>query len=378
MGTDAIRVLLIDDDEGDFVLTRDTLQDIDGVKYELDWVADTAAAQQQLKSTTYDVCLVDYYLGETTGLEFLKSIIAQYPYLPFILLTGIDDREIDLQAMEHGVSNFLTKDELKPVPLERAIRYAVERSRHIRELHQYAVELEAKNRELDAYTHTIAHSLRSPLSLFTVYGGTLRMTEGKNLSPDSLEMLDEMEAHAVKLSNLVSQLLLLAQVRDTSEVVKPLNMNRVVKSAIARYDHLLRDSKVQIVVESDLLPTMGHAVWMEEVVANLISNAMKYIGDKNDAPTITIRSYQEDDYAVFEVSDNGIGIAPHDQKTLFEMFSRVRTEYTDKVQGSGLGLSIVQRLILKMNGRVGVRSQPGEGSTFWFAAPMPPEDEFVM
>jgi two-component system sensor histidine kinase/response regulator len=378
MGTDAIRVLLIDDDEGDFVLTRDTLQDIDGVKYELDWVADTAAAQQKLKSSSYDACLVDYYLGETTGLEFLKDVIAQYPYLPFILLTGIDDREIDLQAMEHGVSNFLTKDELKPVPLERAIRYAVERSRHIRELHQYAVELEAKNRELDAYTHTIAHSLRSPLSLFTVYGGTLRMTEGKNLSSDSLEMLDEMEAHAVKLSNLVSQLLLLAQVRDTSEVVKPLNMNRVVKSAIARYDHLLRDSKVQIVVESDLLPTMGHAVWMEEVVANLISNAMKYIGDKNDAPTITIRSYQEDDYAVFEVSDNGIGIAPHDQKTLFEMFSRVRTEYTDKVQGSGLGLSIVQRLILKMNGRVGVRSQPGEGSTFWFAAPMPSEDEFVM
>jgi two-component system sensor histidine kinase/response regulator len=248
----------------------------------------------------------------------------------------------------------------------------------MRELQQYAVELEAKNRELDAYTHTIAHSLRSPLSLFTVYGGTLRMTEGKNLSSDSLEMLDEMEAHAVKLSNLVSQLLLLAQVRDTSEVVKPLNMNRVVKSATARYDHLLRDSKVQIVVEPDLHPAMGHAVWMEEVVANLISNALKYIGDKNDAPTITIRSYQEGDYAVFEVSDNGIGIAPHDQKTLFEMFSRVRTEYTDKVEGSGLGLSIVQRLILKMNGRVGVRSQPGEGSTFWFAAPMPPEDEFVM
>jgi two-component system sensor histidine kinase/response regulator len=362
-----IQVLLVDDDEDYFFITRDLLKDIEGILYKVDWTPNLMQAHEALSKQFYDVCLVDYHIGNENGLDFVRKEIEERPNLPFILLTGQGDRRIDLEAMNIGASDYINKGELSAVLLERAIRYAIDRAQHLGQLRDYAEDLEVKNRELDAYSHTIAHDLTNPLSLITGLVGLVLLKEGTQLSSEAVEMLKSVEDQAVRMSEMVTQLLWMAQLRDASEVLTLLEIDPIVKSAIFRFTDRIEKQGVTIDIESPLPLALGQSIWVEEVFANLIGNAIKYIGGDNPAPKITIRGLRKDDVAIYEVVDNGIGIAPEDQSRLFEMFSRVRNKRTRDVQGMGLGLSIVHRIVAKLGGEVGVRSVLNEGSIFWFS-----------
>jgi signal transduction histidine kinase len=109
---------------------------------------------------------------------------------------------------------------------------------------------------------------------------------------------------------------------------------------------------------------MGYGPWIEEVFANLISNAIKYIGKDNPEPRIIVRGSRVGSIVRYEVKDNGLGISEKDQERLFEMFSRF---HTGEASGLGLGMSIVQRIVDRLNGQLGVESALGKGSSFWFA-----------
>jgi two-component system sensor histidine kinase/response regulator len=362
-----IEVLLVDDDEDYFFITRDLLKDIEGIIYKVEWTPNLMQAHEALNKQEYDVCLVDYHIGNENGLDFLRKAIAERPNLPFILLTGQGDRRIDLEAMNIGASDYVNKGELSAVLLERAIRYAIDRAQNLGQLRDYAEDLEVKNRELDAYSHTIAHDLTNPLSLITGLVGLVLLKEGTQLSSEAVEMLKSVEDQAVRMSEMVTQLLWMAQLRDASEVLSLLEIEPIVKSAIFRFTDRIEKQSVKVEIESPLPMALGQSIWVEEVFANLVGNAIKYIGSDNPAPKITIRGFKQDDLAIYEVEDNGIGIAPEDQSRLFEMFSRVRNKRTRDVQGMGLGLSIVHRIVGKLGGEVGVRSVLNEGSIFWFS-----------
>ena len=124
-----LKVLLIDDDEDDFVMARDLLADIGGRKFTLDWAADYTQALDEAGRNAHDVCLVDYRLGEHTGLDLLTAARENGCRAPFILLTGQDSKEIDLDAMKAGAADFLVKGEITGALLARSIRYAIERKR---------------------------------------------------------------------------------------------------------------------------------------------------------------------------------------------------------------------------------------------------------
>jgi two-component system sensor histidine kinase/response regulator len=362
-----IEVLLVDDDEDYFFITRDLLKDIEGIVYKVEWTPNLMQAHEALNKQYYDVCLVDYHIGAENGLDFLRKAIQERPNLPFILLTGQGDRRIDLEAMNIGASDYVNKGELSAVLLERAIRYAIDRAQNLGQLRDYAEDLEVKNRELDAYSHTIAHDLTNPLSLITGLVGLVLLKEGTQLSSEAVEMLKSVEDQAVRMSEMVTQLLWMAQLRDASEVLSLLEIEPIVKSAIFRFTDRIEKHGVKVEIESPLPMALGQSIWVEEVFANLVGNAIKYIGSDNPAPKITIRGFKQDNLAIYEVVDNGIGIAPEDQSRLFEMFSRVRNKRTRDVQGMGLGLSIVHRIVGKLGGEVGVRSVLNEGSIFWFS-----------
>jgi two-component system, cell cycle sensor histidine kinase and response regulator CckA len=163
----SIHVLLIDDDEDYYFITRKLLSDIEGINYHVTWVSNLKAANQAIKTEKFDVFLVDYQMGHENGLEFVRQLMQDGVRTPFILMTGRGSRTTDLEAMNLGVADYLNKGELNSILLERTIRYAIDRARNLSQLREYAEDLEAKNRELDAYTHTIAHDLTNPLSLIS-------------------------------------------------------------------------------------------------------------------------------------------------------------------------------------------------------------------
>jgi len=125
----AVRVLLVDDDEDDYIITRDLVSQIGDPPYRLDWIDNYDAALAALQRREHDICLLDYRLGERTGLELLRESQSFSGRAPMILLTGQGDHEIDLEAMKAGAADYLIKGQLDADKLERAIRYAIEGQR---------------------------------------------------------------------------------------------------------------------------------------------------------------------------------------------------------------------------------------------------------
>ena len=142
MEINTIRVLLVDDDKGDYIITQDFLDDIEGNQYELDWVAHYDDALKAIKLNEHDVYLLDYRLRGHTGLDLLNDLTTENYKVPIILLTGQGDHDVDIEAMNAGAMDFLVKGEIDSKSLERSIRYAMMRNHVEKEHEKLILELE--------------------------------------------------------------------------------------------------------------------------------------------------------------------------------------------------------------------------------------------
>ena len=142
MDNHPVRVLLVDDDEDDYILTRDFLSESQGTRFEVEWVSDWDCALDVMGKNQHDIYLLDYRLGEHNGLELLQQAVAQGCRAPMILLTGQGDREIDIEAMKAGAADYLDKSQLRAPLLERSIRYAIERKRAEQKIREQAALLD--------------------------------------------------------------------------------------------------------------------------------------------------------------------------------------------------------------------------------------------
>ena len=245
-------------------------------------------------------------------------------------------------------------------------------------LRQRAVELEASNAELDAFAHTVAHDLKNPLAALLSASEMLRLHVDSMEVADVQRMAEITAGNTKKMANIIDELLLLSSVRKLSEItVTPLNMGFLVGEALNRLAEQQAQSGAQVNLPDQWPSALGYGPWIEEVWVNYISNALNYGGEP---PLLELGGelFQSDgrQMARFWVHDNGPGIPLELQKHLFRPFSRLdtggRTTPT-RVQGHGLGLSIVLRIVEKLGGHAGLDSQPGEGCRFWFTLPtLPP------
>ena len=160
-----IKVLLVDDDEDDYVLTRDWLAETQGAKFELTWVATYGAGLEAIARNQHDVYLCDYRLGEHSGLELLRTAIANGCQAPIILLTGQGDHAVDLEAMKAGAADYLEKSQIGALLLERSIRYAIERKRAEAALRQQT--------ERERLVVEIAQRIRQSLNLEEILNTTV-------------------------------------------------------------------------------------------------------------------------------------------------------------------------------------------------------------
>lgn len=235
-------------------------------------------------------------------------------------------------------------------------------------IQRYMEEIEQRNFELDTYSHTIAHDLRAPLAALIGFAHLVKDADRDDLLENSGLYADKILELGYKMVGMIESLLLFVHLRSAEEVLTTVAMGPVVQAALARFHDLIGERNIDISVMDDLPPATGHAPWLEEVFANLIGNAVKYVGKDNPDPRVVIRARREEGMVRYEVEDNGVGIAAEDIDKLFEMFTRLHPK---EGSGFGLGLSIVRRIITRLNGQIGVESAPGKGSIFWFTLPAP-------
>jgi len=131
-----VKILLVDDDQDDFILTRELLNEVQVIDFEIEWQKNYQTARQSIIQNHYDVILIDYRLGQENGLDLLKEVLSAGCRSPIILLTGQGDREVDLDAMRAGAADYLDKNNLTPALLERSIRYAIEKQNLINSLQE--------------------------------------------------------------------------------------------------------------------------------------------------------------------------------------------------------------------------------------------------
>jgi signal transduction histidine kinase/DNA-binding response OmpR family regulator len=231
-------------------------------------------------------------------------------------------------------------------------------------LRQRTAELQTRNEDLDAYAHTVAHDLKSPLAQIVGFSETLEQ-EWADISEDELQRyLQGMARNGRKMSRIIDELLLLASVRIMDIETEPLDMESIVAEATGRLTDLIEEHQAKITLPATWPMALGYGPWVEEVWINYISNAIRYGGKP---PRVELgASPQANGTVQFYVRDNGQGLAPKAQARLFKPFTRLDQVRT---KGYGLGLSIVRRIAEKLGGHVGVKSQVGQGSVFTFTLP---------
>ncbi|MCB9423308.1 MAG: PAS domain-containing sensor histidine kinase [Ardenticatenaceae bacterium] len=230
-------------------------------------------------------------------------------------------------------------------------------------------ELRERNQELDAFAHTVAHDLNASMSLVVGYSDALAAIH-ESLSPEELHhYLMLIARNGRKMSNIINELLLFASMRKEDIPFQLLDMKSIIAEALRRLSYEIEAADAQIIKPESYPQVVGYAAWVEEVWFNYISNALKYGGKP---PRLELGStVREDGTLCFWVQDNGKGLTESERLAVFNSDSHAGAL---QVQGHGLGLSIVKRIVEKLNGRVYVESELGQGSRFGFILPASEDD----
>jgi two-component system sensor histidine kinase/response regulator len=346
----AIRVLVAEDD----ALVGEMVQGIvEAVGYT---VIGLAANGQELIEMAQclkpDLIVTDILMPDMDGLDAARQIQSCRP-TPIVVLSAFETPELIERASQAGVGAYL----LKPPDIgevERAIALALARFSDM-------MELRKLNAELDAYAHTVAHDLKNPLSGVISCADYL-VREHNNLAQEDVQYFLKIIAKSShKMYDIIEDLLMMTETRYLQVRLSPLDMADIVQEAQNSLAWMIREYKAELVLPDRWPTALGCDSWIEGVWVNYISNGIRYGGHP---PLLELGGEELPDGKVrFWVKDNGPGISPEDQRELFVPFMQLERKQRE---GHGLGLSIVQRVIEKLEGQAGVQSEPGQGSTFYF------------
>jgi signal transduction histidine kinase len=329
-------------------------------------------ALETMRAEPFDLILLDIMMPDMDGYQVLEQMKSDSTLqnLPVIVISAVDEMESIVRCVAMGAEDYLPKP-FDPVLLRARIGASLEKKRlrdqierRNRDLEDINASLVASNRELDAFAHTVAHDLKNPLLTIKLANDLLMKYFAEQKSDENLELVQMIRRAEQKSVSIIEELLLLAGVRKEVVQLEPLQMGEIVARAQQRLTLLIEKHQGQIILPAVWPDAVGYAPWVEEVWVNYLSNGLKYGGQ---SPQLELgANIHKDGIIRFWVRDNGPGLTPEAQAKLFTEFTRL-----NKVQaeGHGLGLSIVRRIVEKLGGQVGVDSQVGQGSLFYFSLP---------
>ena len=487
-----IRVLLIEDNSFDADILQEQLDEGQAIDISLIWVDRMSKAERALETDSFDLILLDVNLPDSDGLATLFRAKKLAPKLPIIILSGLSDEEVAIEAVQNGAQDYLVKGQFSNDILTRSILYAIERKVMTLQLEEQFRQAEAANQKLAAvlesmsegvckidldgrivyinaaaerilgvefgqikslafhelvhpleakkipncdfltgehaeprclriedmfyvqplaeipvefscapiiiqdqptglvicfrdiseqkivekrvkeFYSSVSHELRTPL---TSINGSLQLIELGLVGPveaEVQEMITVAREGCDRLLRLINDLLDIKKIEAGQLELKdePINPQLLVDKCIEAMLGYAVHHKVELAIEQGPLEIdliRGDQDRLLQVLLNLVSNALKFSGQGD---IVTIKVEQPDRSLIrFSVSDTGPGIAAHDRDKLFRRFQQLDSSDTRSHGGTGLGLAISKALVEQHGGQIGVYSQPGEGSTFWFELP---------
>jgi two-component system sensor histidine kinase/response regulator len=370
-----------DSHKGNIIIIDDTLPNLRILAtiltangYLVRGISSGAMALAAAASEPPDVILLDIMMPEMDGYEVCRQLKAneQTREIPVIFMSALDEIMDKVKAFSVGGVDYITKpfqmeEVLARVETHIALQALQKKLEHqVLTLQDLNTALQESNSELDAFAHTVAHDLKNPVANILMSTELLQEIAGDPHQDQdkTAEIVRWLNVSGRKVVNIIDELLLLASVRQEDVTRTPVDMARVVRQAQNRLDWMIAQYQGAITLPEQWPVALGYAPWIEEIWVNYLSNGLKYGGQP---PQLQLGATKLSDGTIrFWIKDNGPGIPPEKVETLFTEFTRIERT---RAEGHGLGLSIVKRIANKLNGSVGVESQIGQGSLFYFTLP---------
>jgi signal transduction histidine kinase len=333
-------------------------------------MTDSGAGGLELFQTSNPDCvLLDYILPDFDGLEFLDRLgkISGTDCLPVIMLTGLGNEAVAVEAMKRGAQDYLVKSTLTPHLLRLAVQNAIEKValRHrIRELAQAKTD----------FLSTASHELRTPLTIIREFVALVRDGITGPVTNDQAEGLDTALKNCDRLGTLINSILDLQRLESGAQ---RLNRGRVdITQILSRCVHDFlpvcrkKSQDCKFADTGTILNVLADPDAITQAVVNLIGNAHKFTPEGGRIQVSAMRSDENPDFLKIDVADTGEGISPDDVDRIFEKFSQVESGHGTGTRGTGLGLAIVRTIVTRHDGDITLVSTPGKGSTFSFTLPI--------
>jgi signal transduction histidine kinase len=365
-------VLLIEDDEDDFVLVRDLLGTVTTEAFKIDWISTFEEGLKALIRSEHDVCLLDYRLGPKSGMDLLREGIRRGSTVPVIFLTAFNDFNLDVEAMQSGASDYLVKEGITASLLERSIRYCVEHAKAQAALKRAQEELERRvverTSELAAanealrkeaervklFAYSVIHDLKSPAVGLHGVTQLLHRNYGAVLDERGKKYCDLILHSSERLTEMVDQINVFISTKESPVFIQTVNLKEVLKIVREEFASRINGNKISWVEPSCAQEIRADRLSMLRLYRNLVDNSLKYGGEA--LSRICVQYRENELFHILSVSDDGAGLKdPHKEK-LFGVFTRRETSYG--IEGTGLGLAIVKEIAERHKGQVW--AEPGE------------------
>ncbi|HEX5162962.1 MAG TPA: ATP-binding protein [Steroidobacteraceae bacterium] len=363
-----LTLLIVDDEPASMRALCDTLEYEGYRTYGYTSAADALAA---MRERSFDLLLADLQMPGTNGIDLMKSAQLVDPTLVAVIMTGHGALETAVAAMKAGALDYIQKPiklaTALPV-LERALavrQLRIEKKRLEENVRERTEELKIANRELEAFSYSVSHDLRAPLRAVSSFTQALLSEHVATLNDEGRRLLQNVNAGAAHMDRLITDLLRLSQLNRQELHRQPVRFGELAERVIDGMAAERAGRDIEFVV-ADFPTWQVDPGLMQQVFVNLVSNAIKFTRDRARA-RIEIGYRMNGTTLVCFVKDNGVGFNMKYMNKLFGVFQRLHS--ADQFEGTGVGLSIVRRIVERHGGTVWVDGAQDQGATFYFSLP---------
>ncbi|HWQ72548.1 MAG TPA: response regulator [Desulfitobacteriaceae bacterium] len=318
-----------------------------------------SSAFKLLEQHLPDLILLDVYMPEMDGFEICRIIKneSDYQNIPIIFLTSSDDAESIEKGFALGAQDYV----VKPFNISELLARV---HTHIKLKRQQESLLKA-NQDLDSFCYTVAHDLRAPLLSLRKLTEYLALDYAPKLDAGGLELLENIQDKSKEIIEIVNHLLELSRMSEMPMNIKPIDLRQLFREVYEEMLKLEPQRKIRFTLKQ--LPTIqGDPVMIKLLVMNILSNALKYTRNKKEA-SIEVASKENETEFLISVKDNGVGFDMRYASRLFNIFQRLHSQ--NEFDGTGVGLTIVQKILHRHQGLAWMKGQVNKGATFYFSFP---------